>query len=387
MKIWVDRMRRVRIGLILAALIISVVSLFVSHLLVRDLEVEERSRMAVWAEAMRTLTEADDDANLSLVLKVLNGNNSIPVIVLDSDGEVLDFRNIDCELNSDSLAQLKMLAQAMERSGHSMKMGLKANASPEDYIKICYDESLMLKRLASYPWFQLGMVGLFILVAVYAILSSKRAEQNKVWVGLSRETAHQLGTPISSLMAWGQVLRETYPDDVLLPEMEKDIARLELIAERFSKIGSAPELVSCDVVQVVSRVVAYMGRRAPAAVSISLNCAGEIPLVRLNAPLFEWVIENLCKNAIDAMSGKGRITVEIFALKDRVAVDVSDTGKGIPRKNFKNVFKPGFTTKERGWGLGLSLAKRIVCEYHRGRIYVKKSQRNVGTTFTVELWP
>ena len=182
-------------------------------------------------------------------------------------------------------------------------------------------------------------------------------------------------------------MRETYPDDVLLPEMEKDIARLELIAERFSKIGSAPELVSCDVVQVVSRVVAYMGRRAPAAVSISLNCAGEIPLVRLNAPLFEWVIENLCKNAIDAMSGKGRITVEIFALKDRVAVDVSDTGKGIPRKNFKNVFKPGFTTKERGWGLGLSLAKRIVCEYHRGRIYVKKSQRNVGTTFTVELWP
>ena len=382
---WIDRMKQVKLGLVFSALAIAAVSLVVSHTLIRDLEKEERNRMSVWAEAMRSLIKADANTDLSLVLKVLNGNNSIPVIVLDAQNEVLDSRNIKLDSDVDSLEQLKLLAGQMNKAGNSMKMSLLTEDSDKEFILICYDESVMLKRLATYPYVQLGVVALFIAVAIYALLSSKRAEQNKVWVGLSRETAHQLGTPISSLMAWSQVLRETYPDDDLLPEMDKDIHRLELIAERFSKIGSAPELLPCNVKEVVDRVVDYMDRRAPSAVKLSSSIAMNLPMVFLNPPLFEWVIENLCKNAIDAMAGKGAIHIVGYVEGKKLILEVSDTGKGIAKKNFKNVFRPGFTSKKRGWGLGLSLAKRIVSEYHNGKIYVKHSQIGVGTTFAIEL--
>ena len=389
MERWVDRMKQVKVGLVVAALVIAGVSLVVSHTLIRDLETEERNKMSVWAEAMRSLIKADDSTDLSLVLKVLNGNNSIPVIVLDAERNVIDSRNIDLQPKVDTLAQLSTLAEKMETAGHSMMMKLTQEGQSEDessdFITICYDESVMLKRLATYPYVQLGVVALFIMVAIYALLSSKRAEQNKVWVGLSRETAHQLGTPISSLMAWSQVLGETYPDDPLLPEMDKDIRRLELIAERFSKIGSAPELAPCHVDEVVGRVVDYMGRRAPSSVALVCDVPDALPMVDLNAPLFEWVIENLCKNAIDAMPGKGEIKVSGYADDSRVVLEVSDTGKGISKKDFHNVFRPGFTSKKRGWGLGLSLAKRIVEEYHHGKIYVKRSQVGVGTTFAIEI--
>ena len=382
---WIDRMKQVKLGLIVSALIIAAVSLVVSHTLIRDLEKEERNRMSIWAEAMRSLIKADAHTDLSLVLKVLNGNNSIPVIVLDAQNEVLDSRNIKLSSNADSLGQLKLLAEQMNNAGNSMKMSLLAEDSDEEFILICYDESVMLKRLATYPYVQLGVVALFIVVAIYALLSSKRAEQNKVWVGLSRETAHQLGTPISSLMAWSQVLKESHPDDDLLPEMDKDIRRLELIAERFSKIGSAPELVPCRVNEVVSRVVDYMARRAPSGVNLTSDIPSDLPQVSLNPPLFEWVIENLCKNAIDAMPGKGAIRIVGYVEGSKLVLEVSDTGKGIAKQNFKNVFRPGFTSKKRGWGLGLSLAKRIVCEYHNGKIYVKRSQLGVGTTFAIEI--
>lgn len=382
---WVDRMRQVKLGLVVSALVIAAVSLVVSHTLIRDLETEERNRMSVWAEAMRSLIKADADTDLSLVLKVLNGNNSIPVIVLDAQGTVLDSRNISLESKIDTVLQLRLLADRMEGAGHSMEMSLVPGDTDQDFIKICYDESVMLKRLATYPYVQLGVVALFIVVAIYALLSSKRAEQNKVWVGLSRETAHQLGTPISSLMAWSEVLGETYPDDPLLPEMDKDIRRLELIAERFSKIGSAPELTPCSIGEVVDRVVDYMARRAPNAVKLTSNVPSDLPLVNLNAPLFEWVIENLCKNAIDAMPGRGSIDIVGFVEGKKLILEVADTGKGISKQNFKNVFRPGFTSKKRGWGLGLSLAKRIVSEYHNGRIYVKHSQLGVGTTFSIEM--
>ena len=382
---WIDRMKQVKLGLIVSALVIAAVSLVVSHTLIRDLEAEERNRMSVWAEAMRSLIKADANTDLSLVLKVLNGNNSIPVIVLDAQSEVLDSRNIKLVSDRDTTLQLRMLAEQMETAGHSMRMSLLSEDSDQDFITICYDESVMLKRLATYPYVQLGVVALFIAVAIYALLSSKRAEQNKVWVGLSRETAHQLGTPISSLMAWSQVLGETYPDDPLLPEMDKDIRRLELIAERFSKIGSAPELVPCNIKEVVARVVDYMSRRAPNAVRLTSSIPEDLPSVSLNPPLFEWVIENLCKNAIDAMAGKGAIDIRGFAEGKKIVVEVTDTGKGIAKQNFKNVFRPGFTSKKRGWGLGLSLAKRIVSEYHNGKIYVKHSQIGVGTTFAIEI--
>ena len=261
----------------------------------------------------------------------------------------------------------------------------------KDYIYVYYEESVLLRQLTIYPYVQLGVVAIFFIVAIVALLASKRAEQNKVWVGLSRETAHQLGTPISSLMAWSEVLRESYPDDALLPEMNKDIARLQLIAERFSKIGSAPELTEQDVCPIVQRVGAYFRHRTSSRVTITVSVPPQAVTARVNAPLLEWVFENLCKNAIDAMQGAGNLTLTlkesaiVEKRKRYLRVEVSDTGKGIAKNHFQRVFKPGFTTKRRGWGLGLSLAKRIVEEYHHGRIYVLASEVGQGTTFAVDI--
>ena len=232
---------------------------------------------------------------------------------------------------------------------------------------------------------QLAVVLLFFVVCFVAIVSSKRAEQNRVWVGLSKETAHQLGTPISSLMAWSTVLRDKYPDDELIPEMERDVARLQRVAERFSKIGSMPEPTSEDLVAVVEGAVEYVKRRSPAKVEYRLELPRRPLFVRMNAPLIEWVIENLCKNAIDAMDGKGCITITVSQNSDKAFIEVADTGKGISKSNRKRVFEPGYTTKKRGWGLGLSLAKRIMEEYHKGRIFVKKNQSGSGATFRLEL--
>ena len=252
-------------------------------------------------------------------------------------------------------------------------------------MEICYDDSIMLKRLTSYPYIQLGVVLIFVFVALFALLTSKRAEQNRVWVGLSKETAHQLGTPISSLMAWVEVLKETYPNDELIPEMGKDVRRLERVAERFSKIGSLPEPHEENLNALLERVVEYIAVRASNKVNIITNLPESPIKVNMCSSLFEWVIENLCKNAIDAMEGQGRITITAFEEQDKVVVEVEDTGKGITKNRFQTVFSPGFTTKKRGWGLGLSLAKRIIEEYHKGRIFVKRSEIGVGTTFRVEL--
>ena len=260
-----------------------------------------------------------------------------------------------------------------------------AGASQPDVLYIYYEESVMLRRLSWYPYVQLAVVSLFGLLALFTLLAYKRAEQNRVWVGLSRETAHQLGTPISSLMAWSEVLRESYPDDALLPEMDKDIQRLQLIADRFNKIGSAPELETVDLRQVAERLVTYLRRRTSHKVHITFTDAPHPLPARVNAPLFEWVLENLCKNAVDAMQGEGNIHITLSATARGAHIEVSDTGKGIPRKHFKQVFKPGFTTKRRGWGLGLSLAKRIIEQYHHGRIFVKTSTPGVGTTFRIEI--
>jgi signal transduction histidine kinase len=243
----------------------------------------------------------------------------------------------------------------------------------------------MLKRLAAWPYVQLGIVLIFVVVAIFALLSSKRAEQNKVWVGLSKETAHQLGTPISSLMAWTEMLKENYPNDELLPEMDKDVKRLERIAERFSKIGSVPEPVDTSMKEVLQHVIEYMSHRTSQRVQIVSKMPQDDVVIKINASLFEWVIENLCKNAVDAMEGEGTIEISLWQTDNRVVIEVSDTGKGIRKKDIKNVFTPGFTTKKRGWGLGLSLAKRIVEEYHHGHIFVKWSELGKGTTFRIEM--
>lgn len=363
---WADRIKRMRIALIVVAVLLSMVSLVVSHYLVRDLKREEQVKMETWAEAMRSLGEADSDVDLSLVLKVLNSNNTIPVRVLDGKGNVQMERNME------------------EKDGMPPHV-IRITLSEDDWMDVRYADSLLLRRLALWPYVQLGIVAVFVIVAIYALLSSKKSEQNKVWVGLSKETAHQLGTPISSLMAWVEVLKETYPDDTLIPEMGRDVQRLQLVAERFSKIGSLPELKHTDVAEVVEHVVDYIRCRAGNRVSITADLP-EVPVYApLCAPLFEWVVENLCKNAIDAMENQGSIVVSIRREGRQCLIEVSDTGKGIPSGRWETIFMPGYTTKSRGWGLGLSLAKRIVEEYHRGRIYVKSSAPASGTVFRIEL--
>ena len=387
---WYDRIRQVKFLLVVMAIVIAVGSLIISNYLVRDLALGEHQNMEVWAEAMRTLYNADENTDVTLVLKVLNGNNTIPVIVQYKSGEIHSYRNLSLKASNaaDSTREVKQMAEDMRQGGRVIRIYLNEGASQGadgDFMEICYDDSIMLKRLSSYPYIQLGVVLIFVVVAIFALLSSKKAEQNKVWVGLSKETAHQLGTPISSLMAWVEILKETYPHDELIPEMDKDVKRLEMIAERFSKIGSLPEPREELLATVLEHVIDYISRRTSNKVSIRCLLP-EYPLkAYMCAPLFEWVIENLCKNAIDAMGGQGCITVTAFEDAGKVVVEVTDTGKGISKNHFQTVFSPGFTTKKRGWGLGLSLAKRIVEEYHKGRIFVKRSEIGVGTTFRVEL--
>ena len=318
---------------VIAAVLIAVASLLVSHFLVRDLAQEERNRMEVWAEAMRTLNKADENTDLSLVLKVINENHSIPVIVLDDQNKAQTFRNVEIEGRDeqDSLRQASLIGQRLLAQGKNIKIELDDSA--HDYLQVCYDESVMIRRLSVYPYIQLGVVLLFVVIAIFALLISKRAEQNKVWVGLSKETAHQLGTPISSLMAWIEILRMNYPDDELIPEMNQDVKRLQLIADRFSKIGSLPEPVPASLNEVLEHVIAYMDRRTSRKVQLVKEMPSHEVIVRMNASLFEWVIENLCKNAVDAMgAGGGRITLRLLEASHRAIIEVEDTGKGI-RKN------------------------------------------------------
>lgn len=383
---WIDKIRRVKIVFVLMAILVAVSSLFVSKTLTDNLKREEQGRMEVWAEAMKSLSKADGNTDLSLVLKVLNENDYIPVILLDRRGNVTDYRNVSLRgaNRADSLRDARQLALNWIAEGHVIRVTI--DNVDNSYINVCYDESLILKRLTIFPFVQLAVVVIFVVLAVFALLASKRAEQNRVWAGLSKETAHQLGTPISSLMAWVEVLKEEYPDDTLIPELDKDVSRLRLISDRFSKIGSKPELAMVSLQEVLAHVVDYIDRRTSHNVVIRCQLPDHDVMVNINAALFEWVIENLCKNAVDAMNGgPGTISIAVMETGQKVAIDVADTGKGISKKNIKNVFRPGFTTKKRGWGLGLSLAKRIIEEYHKGRIFVKSSEVGVGTTFRIEL--
>lgn len=371
---WFNNFRNAKYVLIAVAALIAVASLLVSNIIVEDLKQEEERRMMVWASAMSSLISADVDEDVSLEEEILSSNKTIPVIMIDEDGEILSYNNIP-------EAKLGRRAAQMQASGTRIEVPL----GDGELCYICYDDSDTLVQLAYYPYIQLSVVVVFFIICFVAILNSKRAEQNRVWVGLSKETAHQLGTPISSLMAWVEILKSKYPGDELLPEMSRDVERLQMVAERFSKIGSKSEPVTADVNGVIEKAVGYMKRRSPAKVQYELILSNAPLLAPLNIPLLEWVIENLCKNAIDAMSGNGCITVEVSDTADKVVVDVTDTGKGIAKSQWDDVFTPGFTTKPRGWGLGLSLAKRIVEEFHKGRIYIKKSLPGKGTTFRIEL--
>lgn len=388
---WTDKSRQIKYILIIAAIVIAGVSLVYSHFLVKDLEEEAKTKMGVWAEAMRSLNTADENTDLNLVLKVINTNNTIPVIVLDERGKILESRNIKLEDESktDSLAFLDRKAREMRKNGNSIIISfdpaVTVQKPTKDYLEILYDDSVTLKRLAVFPYIQLGIAAIFILSIIFALLSFKSAEQNRVWVGLTKETAHQLGTPISSLLAWVEILKESYPEDPMIPEVEKDVNRLNLIAERFSKIGSKPEFKEENLLEVLWHVVDYISIRSSDKVKIICDFPSTPVKILMSAPLFEWVIENLCKNAIDAMSGRGKIVITVHEITGQVIIEVADNGKGIPKNQFKSVFAPGYTTKKRGWGLGLSLAKRIVEKYHKGKIFVKNSEIGQGTTFRIEL--
>ncbi len=371
---WFSNFRNAKYLLIALAALIAVASLLVSNLIVEDLKKEEERRMLVWASAMSSLISADIDEDVTLEEEILSSNKTIPVIMVNEAGTVVSYNNIPESKLDDRVA-------TMRASGTMIEVPL---GDGENHY-IYYDDSDTLVQLAYYPYIQLAVVIVFFVICLVAILNSKRAEQNRVWVGLSKETAHQLGTPISSLMAWVEVLKGKYPSDELLPEMEHDVQRLQMVAERFSKIGSRTEPVTVDVNSVIERAVGYMKRRSPAKVQYSLTLSENALFADLNVPLMEWVVENLCKNAIDAMGGCGDIAVVVADTPDKVLIDVTDTGKGIAKARWKMVFNPGYTTKPRGWGLGLSLAKRIVEEFHKGRIYIKKSLPGKGTTFRIEL--
>ena len=373
--------RGIKYLLIVVAALIAAASLLVSNALVNDLKSEEESKMKIWASAMSSLISADVNTDVALEQEIITGNSTIPVIFIDDKGSIISYNNLDIPAENDTLSVLMNRAAGMRSAGKVIPVPMGELGE----YSACYDDSEILVQLSYYPYVQLAVVLLFFVVCFVAIVSSKRAEQNRVWVGLSKETAHQLGTPISSLMAWSTVLRDKYPDDELIPEMERDVARLQRVAERFSKIGSMPEPTSEDLVAVVEGAVEYVKRRSPAKVEYRLELPRRPLLVRMNAPLIEWVIENLCKNAIDAMDGKGCITITVSQNSDKAFIEVTDTGKGISKSNRKRVFEPGYTTKKRGWGLGLSLAKRIMEEYHKGRIFVKKTQSGSGATFRLEL--
>ena len=352
--------------------------LYVSNDLVEDLSIEERKKMEIWAEATREL--ASDKTEMSMELILIQSNTSIPAIIVDDTGEINQYLN----LNLPETDTEKYLQEKLEQLKSKSNL-IEINLGDGEKQYLYYDDSILLKRLSLYPYVQLGVMVLFVLIVYFALISTKKAEQNKVWVGLSKETAHQLGTPISSLMAWMDLLESSGVDPSLLSDMNKDVNRLSVIAERFSKIGSKPEMELIYVNEVLENATEYMRRRVSDKVLITTHLPSDAEGAMVCLSLFEWVIENLCKNAVDAMNGEGRIDVYMTSEKQQIYIDIKDTGKGIARKNFKTVFNPGYTTKKRGWGLGLTLAKRIIEDYHAGRIYVKDSEVGKGTTFRIEL--
>ena len=384
---WVQRNKSIKYLLMLAAIGIAAFFLVFSHSLVEELKQESSSKMAVWADAMAALNNADENTDLDLVLSVLNDNSTIPVIVRNAHGDIEQYRNITVRESSsqDSIDYLRRCAERMKKEGYFIRINY--NDTPDGYMEIIYEDSTVLKKLAVFPYVQIAILLVFVIVIIVTLLHLKRAEQNRVWIGLTKETAHQLGTPISSLMAWEEILKESYPDDPVLPEMGKDIARLQLIADRFSKVGSQPEIQSTDLKEVLWHVTDYMTKRLPhGKVTLQCHFPHTAVVAPLCPPLFEWVVENLCKNAVDAMTSNGEIGITLFPPVDGVIViDVWDTGRGIPKNKFRTIFDPGYTTKKRGWGLGLSLSKRIIEEYHHGRIYVKSSDSEKGTVFRIEL--
>lgn len=368
-----------KIYLAIAGIVIVILSLLYTNYLTQKLAEGERNYVAIWGEAMQVIANSEENVDLTLPTRIINGNTTIPVILVNLQGRIDFTRNF----GEDSDSYLANQVKKMDKNGFQ----------PIDipgFGKLYYQESTTLRLLRYFPFVQLVLISAFIAFGYLGFSSARRSEQNRVWVGMAKETAHQLGTPISGMVAWIEHLKTIRENDIdvheILEELGNDVSRLELIAERFSKIGSVPSLDNVNIYQELEKCRVYMQRRAPRKVHFHFPDPHTDPmLVRLNPPLFDWVIENLLRNALDSMEAHGSITVEVFEEEKSIAIEVSDTGKGIPLSKFKTVFQPGYTTKKRGWGLGLSLSKRIIEEYHSGKIFVKRSEENKGTTFCIKL--
>lgn len=368
--------------LFLSAVLIALGSLFYTQQLVSKLKQEEKNKVELWAKATKQIINLElEDTDFDFLFEVIENNNTVPVILVNSNNDIISTRNLDTTRinNEDYLARQ---LDKMKKQHEVIEFSVGENIS--NYIY--YKDSVLLSQLELFPVVQLTVIILFIFVSYLAFSASRKAEQNQVWLGLSKETAHQLGTPTSSLSAWVELLKLKKLEKKIVGEFEKDVTRLEKITERFSKIGAKPSLEKTNLFSIILQAVNYIKTRSSEKVSMNLNFSEEDELkMDLNPALFEWVVENLCKNAIDAMNGSGEIKIEVKDNVQIVYMDISDTGKGISNSRFKTVFKPGYTTKDRGWGLGLSLSKRIIEMYHDGKIFVKSSEINKGTTIRIVL--
>ena len=376
--------RRWKIFLLLGAIAIGTFTLWYTNRLTNELKDGELRKIEQWAEAIKVLSSTEtgiENHSMNLVNMVISNNTTIPVILADTLNNILSYNNLEVpKANPDEYIQHQL--QEMKHKQQVIVIDLGGNEKQYLY----YNDSILLYRLSWFPIIQLLIVTVFIIVAYLAFSGARRAEQNQVWVGMAKETAHQLGTPTSSLLAWIDLLKLKTSEASLIEEMSKDVSRLKMIADRFSKIGAHPDLIPTDLPSLINNTLDYLKVRSSKQVTFEMqNKLSEDTWVGINTVLFEWVIENICKNAIDAMEGKGTITISLQRQKKQIVIDITDTGKGMSRKLFKSVFEPGFTTKKRGWGLGLTLVKRIVEEYHHGKVFVAASQPGVGTTFRIML--
>jgi len=365
--------------LLLIAVFIGLGSLIYTEYLVSKLKVEERKNVQLWAEATRLISLPDTSQNVEFLSTIIETNNTVPVILTDESDSIISARNFDTHKPGD----FKYIRMQLEKIRENNKP-IKINLENGHFNLIYYKDSIILTMLIYYPYTQLGIIIFFIFVSYLAFRSSRKAEQNQVWVGMSKETAHQLGTPTSSLAGWIEILQNNYPEVSITAELARDVERLEKVTERFSRIGSKPSLTKENIVALISRTVDYLKSRTSSKVKFidEYSSKNDI-MVPVNPALFEWVIENVSKNAIDAMEGSGEITIRIAETERNALIDISDTGKGIPKSAFNKIFNPGFTTKQRGWGLGLSLAKRIIEEYHNGKIFVRHSEVGKGSCIRI----
>ena len=395
-----DKRRYGTMAFLAVAIALVAIFLYISNRIVRELAAQERERMEIWADATKAIVAPETDnsdialpgsADIDFLLRIIEGNRNIPVLLTDSDDNILLYRNFNLPEPVDTLHPYSISERNSKYLNDKLASMKKTNniihitISPDNEQMLYYEDSRLLRMLNYFPYIMLVVMLLFITVVYYAVTSTKKAEQNRVWVGLSKETAHQLGTPISSLMAWIELLKSRDIDPTVTEEMDKDVNRLSTIASRFGKIGSRPAMTPVDVNTAVSNATRYMDARISSRIALKVNLCQQPLIVSMSAPLLEWVMENLIKNAVDAMKADGVITVTTSRTPRYALISVSDTGKGIPHNHFKKIFNPGYTTKKRGWGLGLTLAKRIVEQYHHGHIYVASSEPGKGTTFNIEL--